>query len=432
MRLRQKQNGPNRDETSSSGFEVKYLVLFFVFGTVFWQGFLLIGLDPTRTSFNDNNAPVAQSSSSSSKSGPNSRQIANISSDTTSTDAVFSVSGSPSTSTNRLTLAQLTKNPPVGSIVCPPMMTPIYDKIVQQQDNINTNANASTTSIPKKKIPNIVHLSYNSRCVPTDVFADGIQKWKDELPDHSIYFHDDDAVDRLLEQDWPEFPNLHKVMNCIKYKGAMKVDLWRMLVVYEFGGFYSDVDNVPIKSFKNGAAIHPDDTFFSSSDGYIRPCQNAFAMEPKHPIAVFTIQTILNNLLNMRSMRRPKVVFVTGPGAFGDGYISYMRLAYPNKSEEELLLPGVYKGFMNKQIHKEPGGRPWNWLNPVGSEIIEHEGFNITRKERASQISGLHHWSKKVYWNRFGEDFSCREYLYRLEHPSTDNLITGNWTLNLS
>ena len=205
--------------------------------------------------------------------------------------------------------------------------------------------------------------------------------------------------------------------------------LFQQLVVYEFGGFYSDVDNAPTKNFKNGAAIHPDDTCFSSSDSWNRPCQNAFAMQEKHPIAVFTIQTILKNLLNMPSIRKPKVVFITGPQAFGDGYASYMELTYLTKSKEELLKPGVYKGFMNKQIHKEPCVG-WNWINPVGSEIIEHKGVNMTRKDRASQISGLYHWQKNVYWNRIGEDFSCREYLYRLEHPSKDNLVTGNWPVN--
>ena len=72
-----------------------------------------------------------------------------------------------------------------------------------------------------------------------------------------------------------------------------------------------------------------------------------------------------------------------------------MTLSFPRNSEEDLLKPGVYTELMNKQIHKEPTS--WNWFNPVRGEVIEHEGVNMTRKTRASQISGMHHWQKKVY-----------------------------------
>lgn len=314
-----------------------------------------------------------------------------------------------------LQLEDLTKNPRIGSLVCPPLMTPIYDRVVQKQDN----SVIDETQI-KNKIPKIIHISYNNRCVPTEVFADGIQKWKDELPDYSIYFHDDDAVDRLLEQDWPEFPNLHKIMNCIKYKGAMKVDLWRMLIVYKFGGIYTDIDNIPAKEFKNGAAIHPDDTFYASFGKNNRPNQSVFAMEPQHPIAVFTVQTILKNLLDMPSLRRPKVVWTTGPVAFHEGYKNYLILT---EKASFTMNPGLYTGFMNKQIRKEP---KWNWLNPHCGEFVMYEGFNMTKKARAGVISGMFHWQKVVVSNQKGEDFSCREYLYLLDH----NLITANWTIN--
>jgi len=326
-----------------------------------------------------------------------------------------------STNNNEMTLAELTKNPPVGSIVCPAMTTPVYDRVVN-------NTTATTTTTNKNKIPKIIHVSYASRCVPTEVLADGIQRWKDELPDYSVYFHDDAAVDRLMEADWPEFPNLHRMMKCIKYKGAMKIDLWRMLAIYKYGGIYTDVDNIPTKNFRNGAAILPEDTFFASTDGHDRPNQNVFAMEPKHPIALFTIETILLNLSNMKSIRKPKVVSVTGPAAFREGYIKYQQLMCPKCKKEELLLRGVFpgnkrndiKGF--KQIHKEPN---WYWGNPVGSETVEWAGWNMSKKERAGYIVGVSHWSKLVYWNRTGEDYSCRNYLTALDQKT----ITEDWAL---
>lgn len=316
-------------------------------------------------------------------------------------------------STGRLLLSELTQNPPIGSLKCKKnYKTPIYDRVVQDQEN-------ST----QKKIPRIIHISYNERCVPTEVFAEGIQRWKDELPDYSVYFHDDDAVDRLLQQEWPEFPDLHRIMQCMKYGGAMKVDLWRMLVVYEFGGLYTDIDNVPASEFQQGATIHPEDTFFASSDVRDRPCQNVFAMEPKHPIAAFTIQVILKNLLELDSLRKPELVKTTGPHAFRDGYLNYIKLT--NKKAK--LKPGVYKGFMNKTIRKESD---WNWLNPVGSEEVKYKKTVMSKKQRAHILGGLKHWKKVAQANRKGEDYSCREYLYRLDHATDEYSIAANWSLN--
>jgi len=318
------------------------------------------------------------------------------------------------TKNNEMSLAELTKNPPAGSIVCPNMTSPVYDRVVN-----------NSTTLNKNKIPKIIHTSFKSRCVPTEVFADGIQRWKDELPEYSVYYHDDAAVDRLLEADWPEFPDLHRTMKCIKYKGAMKVDLWRMLAIYKYGGIYTDVDNIPTKNFRNGAAILPEDTFFASSDGSGRPNQNVFAMEPKHPIALFTIETILLNLFHMPSLRKPKVVWTTGPAAFREGFRKYQLLMCPQCSEDQLLSACVRPGTNGfKQTHKEPSLH-WNWLNPVGGEQVEWEGYNMSKKERASNISGLQHWNKAIYKNRNGEDYSCREYLNKLDQK----MITEDWAL---
>ena len=314
-----------------------------------------------------------------------------------------------------LSLSEITQNPPLGSLECPPMTSPVYDRVVEDKGS--------------NKIPKIIHVSFISRCVPTDVFAEGIQRWKDELPDYSVYFHDDNAIDRFMQQHWEEFPDLHRVMKCMKYNGAMKVDLWRMLITYEFGGIYTDIDNIPAKEFRNGTAILPDDTFFASSDSWNRPVQNVFAMEPEHPIAVFTVQIILRNVMDLQSLRSPNLVFVTGPDAFKAGYLTYFKGSGPKLKRQEnwkWLDPGIHKGFMNKSVHKT---KEWNWLNPFGGDTVEYGGFNMSKKERAIRIGGTIHWRKEITKNNGKQDFSCKEYLYRLDHPTGDDRNAANWTL---
>ena len=338
--------------------------------------------------------------------------IASISYDAPSYDVSSEASlASGAKPKDRLSLAELTKNPPLGSLECPSMTSPIYDRVVQGTDDNNT-----------QKIQKIVHLSFKTRCIGTTIYADTVQRWKDELPDYSVYYHDDEAVDRLLQQDWPEFPHLHKIMQCVKFKGAMKSDIWRVLVLYKYGGIWSDIDNVPAKEFKNGTVIRPDDTFFAASDTYNRPMQNTFAMEAEHPIGFFAMNIILDNVLNMPDLTAPKVVVTTGPNALRYGYSNWLEMS----GQSDGLKPGFYTGFMNKTVHKEP---IWIWKHPHGYENVVYKGEEMSKIERDNRISGSVHWTKRRD-NSEGlghlKGMSCREYLYRLDHPAADEMQLAN------
>ncbi|KAL7529825.1 hypothetical protein ACHAXR_003179 [Thalassiosira sp. AJA248-18] len=310
-------------------------------------------------------------------------------------------------SRRRLSLEELTQNPELGSIICPPNMTAIYDRIIEQKQPASNSYTNATTVKKQQKIPKMVHLSFNNRCVPTNFFASGVQEWKAQLKDYSIYFHDDTAVSRLINQEWPEFPSLHKMMKCIQFEGAMTIDIWRMLIIYEFGGMYSDIDNVPAKEFHGGAAIQPGDTFFASAKNYNRtdcPSQNAFAMEPRHPIAYFIIQIILKSVEDMKSILHPDLVGTTGPTAFCGGYMIFRKLRKIRPTEPMKEWWDVYEGFLNKTVRFTPY---WSWNNPSPG------------KHEALQVSGLEHWTKTTRRRNKGEkDMSCREYLYRQDHQS--------------
>ena len=62
------------------------------------------------------------------------------------------------------------------------------------------------------------------RCL-TKPFYDNIERWKDVLPNYSFYFHDDVAKYKLLERQYPQFPNLPLILPCMKNKGAELADL---------------------------------------------------------------------------------------------------------------------------------------------------------------------------------------------------------------
>lgn len=82
-----------------------------------------------------------------------------------------------------------------------------------------------------RNIPRIIHVTSKTRCV-TPRLAAHLEKWR--LPEHSLFFHDDEAVYRLLSRHWDEFPHLAQISKCV-LGGASRADLWRALVIWEYG-----------------------------------------------------------------------------------------------------------------------------------------------------------------------------------------------------
>lgn len=83
---------------------------------------------------------------------------------------------------------------------------------------------SSVTHPPNRRIPRTVHVTSRTRCMPGAIRTN-LDRWR--LHDHSLYVHDDAAVDRLLwETYWPEFPHLNLLRPCM-ISGAAKADLWR-------------------------------------------------------------------------------------------------------------------------------------------------------------------------------------------------------------
>ena len=98
----------------------------------------------------------------------------------------------------------------------------------------------------------MVHVTSKTRCM-TPAFLDNLDKWR--FPGYGFHVHDEVAMDRLLTKYWPEFPHLQWIQQHCMISGAAKADLWRLLVLWEYGGIYTDIDNAPGKDFQNGTAI---------------------------------------------------------------------------------------------------------------------------------------------------------------------------------
>ncbi|OEU10318.1 hypothetical protein FRACYDRAFT_263847 [Fragilariopsis cylindrus CCMP1102] len=106
---------------------------------------------------------------------------------------------------------------------CPPGLMPIT----------NTHFPTSVVHPTGRKIPKIIHITSRYRCA-TQAVINNVDKWR--FQNHSVYFHDDEAIDKLFTHPYTRslFPTLREGLKCVT-NGATKADLWRYLVVYIFG-----------------------------------------------------------------------------------------------------------------------------------------------------------------------------------------------------
>jgi mannosyltransferase OCH1-like enzyme len=111
-------------------------------------------------------------------------------------------------------------------VTCPEGHQAVYDTVLD----------SSRAYEGGRKIPKVVHVTSKSRCMHP-AFAQNIDKWRFE--GYSLFMHDDEAMEKLLYREWPEFPHLHKLMQCLEFGGAVKADIWRLLVLYEYGGVFT-------------------------------------------------------------------------------------------------------------------------------------------------------------------------------------------------
>ena len=179
-----------------------------------------------------------------------------------------------------------------------------------------TTPDEASSPPPHGSIPKAIHVAWirrsantpeeepylapaQSRCLAPDMF-DIVAAWQTNFPSYNFYFHDDYAVDTLLgvltvppatthsssstttttappnttittaprpfssvahdyQQYWSTiFPELHPLLQaCVQFGSAMKVDIWRILILYKYGGTYRRLE---IKFTPLPAALPPENS----------------------------------------------------------------------------------------------------------------------------------------------------------------------------
>lgn len=138
-----------------------------------------------------------------------------------------------------------------------------------------------------------------------------LDKTLEDNPNYiQIYFNDNDIED-FIKEYYDKYYDLYKSVK----PGAFKADIFRLLVIYRYGGIYNDIGHkylVPIdEMIKNSDEL----LFIIEPHDHWGVYNGMIAAYKKHPIILFIIEYIMNNIKNKHY--GVDSLDITGPKAVG-------------------------------------------------------------------------------------------------------------------
>ena len=224
----------------------------------------------------------------------------------------------------------------------------LYDKI-----NGDDLTKKGTSVIPK-----IIIQTWKSKSIPTKYIAD-VASLKAHNKDYQFLFFSDDDIEFFLGENYPEYLQTYQKLP-VKIQ---KIDFFRYIAVYHYGGFYFDLDILglaPLDELLDYECIFPIDMHITKNkcgkSRYRKYCkmgfdillgQYAFAAAPKDPFVLLLIETIhtrIDEYIELFKTDGKSLQYVyssTGPDFVTDVYLDY-----PNKSHIKILnhTEGQYFG----------------------------------------------------------------------------------------
>lgn len=193
-----------------------------------------------------------------------------------------------------------------------------------------------------------------------------INSFKELNSDYTYYLYDDNDMDDFVNQHFNgEISECYNKLNII----VAKVDFWRYLVLYKYGGIYLDMDSSIEKPLNK--LIKDEDQAIITAEGnpnlYV---QWSLIFSKEHPILKKTIELICNNIKNNR---------------------------YPNNIHK-MTGPSVYTEAIN-EIHKE-----------LFNNIINHQDI----KKDTDITYRKNNISYRLYGIDFGNYFTFKHNLNHL------------------
>lgn len=218
------------------------------------------------------------------------------------------------------------------------------------------------TEVFQQNIPKIIIQTWKTNNVP-EKYKSYIEKLKFLHPDYQYLFFTDEQIEIFLKNNYPSYYETYKKLPLI----IQKIDFFRYIAVYHYGGFYLDLDIYCQNSFDEILkydCIFPVDDYIKERQKHIPRYaafnkqkqsfllgQYAFASIPRQDFLKQIIENIHSNIndyvKNVNANSDDYVYQTTGPDFVTQNYIDYK-----NKKNITILDNGKRQCFGDFATHK--------------------------------------------------------------------------------
>ena len=163
------------------------------------------------------------------------------------------------------------------------------------------------------EIPKIIHQLWNDKFVPNPVISH-IKTWTNKHPEWSYWFWTKELQHKFITEKYPFYLTIYE-----NYKlDIEKSDMIRILILFEFGGVYADLDMEVLKPLDDiiagkpclMAASTPEVATIFLQTNETSIINNALiACRPGHPL----LKLVLNSFRKSKSRTGQDVMLSTGP-----------------------------------------------------------------------------------------------------------------------
>lgn len=189
-------------------------------------------------------------------------------------------------------------------------------------------------------IPKIIWQTYKTEQPPA-VAAKCIHSWLIANPDYEWMYFDDLACDKFMRDHFnDDFYNMYASLPL----GVMKSDMWRVAIIYVYGGFYADLDthcHVNLNSW-----VKDEDLLLSVETAQGSICNYFFGATPKHP-ALYAALEMFKECYNSSNYLNKEFVTATPVQNFGAHAMSFGILNYYGVTTPEIMALGGTTDYYN-------------------------------------------------------------------------------------
>lgn len=209
-------------------------------------------------------------------------------------------------------------------------------------------------------IPKIIWQTYKTK-LPAQESATSIKTWLDLNPNHEWYYFDDDKCEKFIKDHFKE--EFYQMYISLPF-GVMKSDVWRIAIVYVYGGVYCDADT---------RCLQPIDTWTTDKELVVSiepPTSNignfCFAAVPKHPALYLALEQLMQNYNSPNYLDKKEKTGIPiqnfGQHAFGISMKKYFDENHKNTDKLYSLEDNAFSPFISEKtlVFHEVGSIVWS------------------------------------------------------------------------